>query len=166
MIWWLVFAVFLYLACAALIIAEIFVPSGGIISLFALGCVIGGAVIFFRHSNTAGWIGVVIAVIMIPSVLVFAYRIFPKTRFGKSVTLTPPERQKGDAIPDTDELGEMLGAVGVVLTPLRPVGMCDFSGQRLECVAEGGYVDKEKKVKVINVESTQLTVREIEVEES
>jgi membrane-bound serine protease (ClpP class) len=166
MIWWLVFAVFLYFACAALIVAEIFVPSGGIISLFALACVIGGAVIFFRHSNTAGWIGVVIAVIMIPSVLVFAYRIFPKTRFGKSVTLTPPERKKGDAIPDTEELKELLGAVGLVMTPLRPVGMCDFSGQRLECVAEGGYVDKEKKVKVINVESTQLTVREIEVEES
>ncbi len=166
MVWWLVFAVFLYFACAALIIAEVFVPSGGIISLFALACVIGGAVIFFRHSDTAGWIGVVIAVIMIPSVLVFAYRIFPKTRFGKSVTLTPPERQKGDAIPDTEELKELLGAVGLVMTPLRPVGMCDFSGQRLECVAEGGYVDKEKKVKVINVESTQLTVREIEVEES
>ncbi len=166
MIWWLVFAVFLYFACAALIIAEVFVPSGGVISLFALACVIGGAVIFFRYSNTAGWIGVVIALIMIPSTLVFAYRIFPKTRFGKSVTLTPPERQKGDAIPDTDELGEMLGAVGVVLTPLRPVGMCDFSGQRVECVAEGGYVDREKKVKVINVESTQLTVREIEAEES
>jgi membrane-bound serine protease (ClpP class) len=166
MIWWLVFAVFLYLACAALIIAEVFVPSGGIISLFALMCVIGGAAIFFRHSSTAGWIGVVIALIMIPSTLVFAYRIFPKTRFGKSVTLTPPERQKGDAIPDTEELKELLGAMGVVLTPLRPVGMCDFSGQRVECVAEGGYVDREKKVKVINVESTQLTVREIEAEES
>jgi membrane-bound serine protease (ClpP class) len=56
----------------------------------------------------------------------------------------------------------MLGKVGIVLTPLRPVGMCDFSGQRVECVAEGGYVDKDKKVKVIEVQSTQLTVRMIE----
>jgi membrane-bound serine protease (ClpP class) len=164
--WWLVFAVFLYFLCAALIVAEVFVPSGGIISFFALACLIGGAAIFFRHSSTAGWIGVVIAVIMIPSVLVFAYRIFPKTRFGKSVTLTPPEREKGDAIPDTPELKEMLGAEGIVLTPLRPVGMCDFSGQRVECVAEGGYVDKGNKVKVIHVQGTQLTVREIETEES
>jgi membrane-bound serine protease (ClpP class) len=166
MVWWLVFAIFLYFACAALIVAEVFVPSGGIISIFALACVIVGGVIFFRHSDTAGWIGVGTAVVMIPSVLVIAYKIFPKTRFGKSVTLTPPERQKGDAIPDTPELKEMLGAVGLVVTPLRPVGMCDFSGQRLECVAEGGYVDKDKEVKVINVESTQLTVREVEVEES
>ncbi len=160
--WWLVFAIFLYFACAVLIIAEVFVPSGGLISLCALACLIVGAVIFFQHSATAGWIGIGIAFVMIPGVLIFAYKIFPKSRFGKSVTLNPPERQQGDAIPDTSELKELLGEVGVVLTPLRPVGMCDFSGQRVECVAEGGYVDKDKKVKVIDVESTQLTVRMIE----
>jgi membrane-bound ClpP family serine protease len=162
MVWWLVFAVFLYFACATLIIAEIFVPSGGLISLCALGCLVGGAVIFFHYSTIAGWIGIGIATVMIPTVLIFAYRIFPKTRFGKSVTLTPPERQQGDAIPDTSELKKLLGKVGIVLTPLRPVGMCDFAGHRVECVAESGYVEKDKKVKVINVESTQLTVRTIE----
>jgi len=164
--WWLIFAIFLYFACAALVLAEVFVPSGGIISIFALACVIVGGVIFFKYSTTAGWIGLVTAVIMVPSVLVIAYKIFPKTRFGKSVMLTPSDRKQGDAIPDTSELKEMLGAVGLVVTPLRPVGMCDFSGQRLECVAESGYVDKDKKVKVIDVESTQLTVRVIEVEET
>lgn len=162
MFWWLVFAIFLYFACAALIVAEVFVPSGGLISIFALACLVGGIVIFFNYSVIAGWIGVGIAAIMIPAVLVVAYKMFPKTRFGRSVTLTPPERQQGDAVPDTSELKDMLGAVGIVLTPLRPVGMCDFSGRRLECVAESGYVHKGKKVKVIDVESTQLTVRIIE----
>jgi len=99
---------------------------------------------------------------MIPTVLVAAYKAFPNTRFGKSVTLAPPERQRGDAIPDTAELKELLGSEGVVKTPLRPVGMCDFSGRRVECVAESGYVEKEKTVKVIEVEGTQLTVRVIE----
>jgi membrane-bound serine protease (ClpP class) len=160
--WWLAFAVFLYFACAALIIAEVFVPSGGLISICALACLIGGIVIFFRHSTTAGWAGVIIAVVMIPSVIVIAYKVFPHTRFGKSVTLAPPERQRGDAIADTPELKGLLGAVGVVITPLRPVGTCDFSGQRVECVAEGGYVDKGRKIKVIHVEGTQLTVRVVE----
>jgi len=160
--WWLVFAIFLYFACAALIMAEVFVPSGGIISIFALACLVGGITIFFHHSTTTGWVGIGTAAIMIPTVLIIAYRMFPRTRFGKSVTLTPPERELGDAIADTAELKELLGAVGVVITPLRPVGMCDFAGQRVECVAESGYVNKGKKVKVIEVESTQLTVRAIE----
>jgi membrane-bound ClpP family serine protease len=160
--WWLAFAVFLYLASALLIIAEVFVPSGGIITLCSVACLVGGIAIFFQRSTTAGWAGIFIAFVMIPSVIVVAYKILPKTRFGKSVTLTPPQRQQGDAIPDTDELKGLLGAEGVVTTPLRPVGMCDFSGRRVECVAEGGYVDKGQKVKVIDVESTQVTVRALE----
>jgi len=160
--WWLLFAVFLYFVCAVLIIAEVFVPSGGLLSILALACLGGGIAMFFRHSILAGWIGVGIAAAMIPAVLIFAYKLFPKTRFGKSVTLTPPKRQQGDAVPDTQTIKKLLGEVGVVLTPLRPVGMCDFSGRRIECVAESGYVDKGKKVKVIDVESTQLTVRTIE----
>jgi membrane-bound serine protease (ClpP class) len=159
--WWLVFGIFLFFASAALIIAEVFVPSGGLISVCAFACLIGGIAIFFNRSTAFGWIGLVIAIIMIPSVLVIAYRIFPKTRFGKSVTLAPPQRRQGDAIPDTDQLKELLGETGVVLTPLRPVGTCDFSGQRVECVAESGYVDKGEKVKVIHVQGTQLTVRVI-----
>ena len=162
MSWWLIFAIFLYLACAALIIAEVFLPSGGLISICALACLIGGVAIFFHHSNTVGIGGIGVAIVMIPSVLIIGYKILPKTRFGKSVTLAPPERQQGDAVPDTPELKNMLGAVGVVISPLRPVGMCDFSGRRIECVAEGGYVDKGKKIKVIKVESTQLTVRELQ----
>jgi membrane-bound serine protease (ClpP class) len=160
--WWLIFAVFLYFVCAALIVAEVFVPSGGLISVFAIGCLVGGIAIFFHYSVVAGWVGVGIAAVMIPVVLVIAYKMFPKTRFGKSVTLNPPKRQQGDAVPDTAQLKELLGAVGVALTPLRPVGMCDLSGRRVECVAESGYVDKGKKVKVIDVESTQLTVRIID----
>jgi membrane-bound ClpP family serine protease len=160
--WWLAFAIFLYFVCAALILAEVFLPSGGLLGVCALVCLIGGVAIFFQHSTVAGLVGIGIAIAMIPSVLAVAYKIFPKTRFGKSVILTPPQREHGDAIPDTPELKGLLGAVGVVLTPLRPVGMCNFSGQRVECVAESGYVDRDKKVKVINVESTKVTVRVIE----
>ena len=91
--WWLVLAVFLYFACAILLVAEVFIPSGGMISICALACLIGGIAIFFHHSIVVGWIGIVVAVIMIPAIVIIAYKRFPKSRFGKAVTLTPPERQ-------------------------------------------------------------------------
>ncbi|MGD9109863.1 MAG: NfeD family protein [Phycisphaerales bacterium] len=160
--WWLLLAVFLYFACAVLIVAEIFVPSGGLISICALVCLIGGLMIFFQSSAVAGWVGIVAALIEVPVVLIIAYKIFPKTRFGKTVTLAPPVPDAGEGVPDTADLKELLDETGEVITPLRPVGMCDFSGRRVECVAEGGYVDNGKKVKVIKVESTQLTVREVQ----
>jgi membrane-bound ClpP family serine protease len=158
----ILFAVFLYFICAILLITEVFVPSGGLISILALACLIGGLTIFFNRSTMAGWIGIIVALVMIPIVLIGAYKLFPKTRFGRSITLEPPERRQGDAIPDTDTLKMLLGDEGVVMTPLRPVGMCDFSGRRIECVAEGGYIKKNTRVKVIKVEGTQLTVRAVE----
>ena len=152
-------AVLLFLACAALLIAEVFIPSGGILSIISMGCLIGGLVIFFKHNTTMGIVGITVALIMIPAVLVAAYKFLPDSRLGKKVFLSPPERQKGDAIPDTDELKHMLGAVGSVITPLRPVGMVDFDGNRIECVSESGFIENDNNVKVIKVEGTQLTVR-------
>lgn len=160
--WWFVFALFLYFLAATLIVVEVFVPSGGLITICSLACLSGGLLIFFQHSPTAGWVGVLIAAVIIPSELVVAYKIFPHTKFGKKVLLTPPQREPGEAISDTKEIQGLLGATGTVITMLRPVGMCDFSGRRLECVAESGYIEKGKRIKVIRVESTQLTVRVVE----
>ena len=161
--WWLLLAVFLFLLCAVLLVAEIFVPSGGIISVLAITSLIAGLVICFKHSMATGVLGIVVAIIMIPATLVMAYRALPGTRFGKAVMLSPPERNSGDAIPDTVQLSEMLGKTGKVLTPLRPVGMVEFEDNRLECVAESGFVSKGETVKVIKIEGTQLTVRIIEI---
>jgi len=160
--WFILLAVFLYLACALLLVAEVFVPSGGLISICALACLAGGLTIFFQKSTAAGIAGIIVAAVMIPFVLTLAYKLFPKTRFGQVVSIQPPTRQAGDAVPDTSALKNLLGDVGLVLTPLRPVGMCDFSGQRVECVAESGYTERGKKVKVIRVQGTQVTVRIID----
>ena len=108
----------------------------------------------------AGWAGIVVAIVMVPLLLLTAYRVLPNTRFGKRVILSPPVRERGDAISDTPELIALLGKAGEVLTPLRPVGTCAFEKRRVECVAESGYIQKGKRVKVIRVEGTQLTVRE------
>jgi membrane-bound serine protease (ClpP class) len=157
--WWLVLAVILFLACAALLIAEVFIPSGGILSIFSMGCLMGGLVIFFKHNTTMGIVGITVALVMIPAVLITAYRVLPDSKFGKKVFLAPPKREKGDAIPDTDKLNDRLGDVGSVITPLRPVGMVDFDGSRIECVSESGFIENSNNVKVIKVEGTQLTVR-------
>jgi membrane-bound serine protease (ClpP class) len=144
---------------AVLLVVEIFVPSFGLLAICAITSLVGGIWLFFKESPAVGWVGVGIAAVVVPIVWIITYRLFPKTSFGKSVTLEGPERAKGDAIPDTSDLAKMLGETGLVITPLRPVGMCEFDGQRFECVAETGYVEKDVTIKVIRVEGTQLTVR-------
>jgi membrane-bound serine protease (ClpP class) len=159
---WLLLAVLLYVVGALLVAAEVFVPSGGLLGTGAVICLLAGVAILFRQSTLAGCIGAGVAIVMVPVLLVMAYKLLPKTRFGRQMLLMPPVRQRGDAIADTPELSKLLGATGRVLTTLRPVGMGDFGGRRIECVAESGFVPKGKTVKVIHVEGTQVTVRVIE----
>lgn len=156
---WFLLGLFLIVLAAILLVVEIFVPSFGLLTGCAVASLVGGIWVFFRESTAAGWIGVGIAIVVMPIVWMITYRVFPKTSFGKSVSLAGPKREKGDAIPDTPSLVKMLGKTGVVITPLRPVGMCEFDGERLECVAETGYVERGEVVTVIHIEGTQLTVR-------
>ena len=156
---WLILGGFLIIVGAFLLVVEIFVPSFGLLTACAIASLVGGLWLFFEQGAATGWAGIGFAVVAVPVVWIVTYRRFPKSRFGKGVTLAGPDRAKGDAIPDTADLKEMMGLVGVVVSPLRPVGMCEFDGKKLECVAETGYIDKGTKIKIINVEGTQLTVR-------
>lgn len=157
--WWLLFAVFLYVVCAALIVAEVFIPSGGVLGVCATVALVSGVLLFFQHSTATGLIGLVVAVFMVPSLLVLAYKLLPRTRFGRRVLLAPPVRQRGEAITDASELSRLVGRTGRVLTTMRPVGMCDFDSHRIECVAESGYVQRDTQVQAIRVDGTQVTVR-------
>lgn len=156
---WLTLGILLIIMAAVLLVVEIFVPSFGLLTCCALASLAGGIWLFFKDSTATGWVGVGIAIVVMPIVWIITYRVFPKTRFGKSVSLSGPKRQRGDAIPDTPDLLKMEGKTGVVISPLRPVGMCEFGGKRFECVAETGFVEKGKNIVVIDVEGTQLTVR-------
>jgi len=75
------------------------------------------------------------------------------------VRLGPPARRRGDAVLHMEQLSRLQGMTGHVLTPLRPVGICEFDGHRVECSAEGDYVQKGRTVIVIRVEGMQPTVR-------
>lgn len=160
--WWLLFAVFLYVVCAALIVAEVFLPSGGMLGVCATVALLSGVLLFFQHSTAIGLIGLVVAIFMVPSLLVLAYKLLPRTQFGRRVLLAPPVRQRGEAVTDASELSKLVGRTGRVLTTMRPVGMCDFDGQRTECVAESGFVQRDTHVKAIRVDGTQVTVRVVD----
>ncbi len=82
MVWWYGFGVVLYLAAAGLLTAEIFKPSKGIKGIAALVFVIGGVAVFFRQSIVAGWIGIGIATVMIPVVVIIAWKISLKKYRG------------------------------------------------------------------------------------
>ncbi|MDH7598812.1 MAG: NfeD family protein [Sedimentisphaerales bacterium] len=152
----------LYVASGIILFVEVFVPSGGLLLVCGLASAAGGLVICFRQGQMVGWIGLLEAIVVVPVVFGLTFKILPDTRFGRGVTLTPPQRPIGDGVPDAAQLEGLIGQEGTVLTPLRPVGICRITGKRIECMAEGRYLDPGTRVEVIGIQGAQLTVRPIE----
>ena len=49
---------------------------------------------------------------------------------------------------------------GETLSVLRPAGIGDFDGVRLNVVTEGGFIDKGQPVEIVRVEGSRIVVRQ------
>ena len=156
---WILFAVVLLILCAILLVFEIFIPSLGLLTAMALLC-LGSAIVIFFQMTALGWIGVWIAIVLIPITWVLVYKLLPKTSIGRVLELKKVEQAMG-GIPDQEHLESLMGQSGIVLTPLRPVGMCEFDSKKVVCVADTGYIEKQTQVKVIHIEGNKITVRKL-----
>ena len=155
----ILFAIFLYIVCAVLMVMEIFIPSFGLLSLLALGAFLWGAFLFFQIGTTVGWVGLGTAIVVIPTFWIITYKVFPKTSLGRSMVLNNEPRPVGDAIAEKEQLAALVGKSGKTLGPLRPVGGCEIDGLRVACTAEVGFIPKGAEIEVIRVEGNTVTVR-------
>jgi len=157
-------ALVLQMAGIVLLIAEIFLPSHGLLTIMALACLGSGIYMAFKYGETAGYLSILATVIILPTFAVLAVKVWPRTPFGRRIA--PPNRPADITdVPTAQvelELQKMLGKKGRALTPLRPVGTCEFDGQRLECIAETGIVQKDSTVVAVAVQGRSLIVRPCE----
>jgi len=152
--------VLLYLICTAILVAEIFIPSHGVLSLVAFG-ILGFAVYeTFLISGVLGLISLSALVILIPTSVLFVVKTWHRTPIGKRICPPNPQLGEKDRMP-VENLKAVIGQRGRTVTLLRPVGTCDFQGRRLECKAEQGVIQKDVEVEAIGLTDRTLVVRSV-----
>jgi membrane-bound serine protease (ClpP class) len=53
----------------------------------------------------------------------------------------------------------LLGRSGTTLTPLRPAGIADVDGQRIDVVSDGEFIDSGVPITVSRVDGNRIVVR-------
>lgn len=53
------------------------------------------------------------------------------------------------------------GARGTAVSPLRPAGIADIDGERIDVVSEGDYIDAGEPIEVLRVEGNRVVVRHV-----
>ncbi len=132
-----------------LIVGELLLPAHGTLGIIGGGAILGAIGIGF-HMNQ--WLGVgmlIVTLIVAP----FAATLWPRT-VGKRMIL-----QSIESTAHPPHVG--LGKIGVAVSDLRPMGWCEFDDERHEVRAEMGVIPNGRQVRVVNIESGRLVVREV-----
>jgi membrane-bound ClpP family serine protease len=141
-----------------LFLAEAFIPSGGLIGMLAVGFV-GVSLYLAFTTTTLGWLFLLVTVVLLPLTFALAVHLWPRTPLAKYLFLKPPEPE--EVVPDGQSLllEHLVGRFGRALTVMRPTGLVDFDGRRLEGMSEEGMIPAGALVRAVQARGGRLVVR-------
>lgn len=148
----------LYGVGVLLLVADFFLPSHGLLTVASLALLGYALYETFQVSEQAGLISLVCLLVGVPAVLGAAIRVWHRTWVGRRISPPNPVLSEEDRLP-LQELEMCVGQIGRTVTPLRPVGMCLFGDQRVECVAESAMIGAGVEVEGIRLTDRTLVVR-------
>jgi membrane-bound ClpP family serine protease len=137
----------------ALLVAELLLPTHGLLGVAGLAAAVAGIVVCTRLNAWAG-LGLTLALVAATPLLWGAWlKVWPKTPVGRRMILTA-------TISQPPEAPVHVGQVGVTVSELRPMGVCELEdGTRVEALSEHGLVPPGTAVRVIAVANNRPTVR-------
>jgi membrane-bound ClpP family serine protease len=152
----LLLPIILQLVGVVVIIAEIIIPSGGILAIVALA-VFGYSlfIVFSDISMTIGFFFVAADLILIPVLVIQGLKLLARS----PVTLRKTLSRKEGVSSQPSELESYMGAQGNAATDLRPAGIAVIDGKRVDVVTRGEYIEKNAAIIVTAVTGNQIIVR-------
>lgn len=152
-------AIVLFVIGIGLLVAEIFIPSFGILGILGIAALIFGISMGAYDSGTAiQSFGIAVAIAAV-IVAVFAY-IFRKRGIWNRFILSEQLTTEKGYVPQISR-ERWVGREGVTLSLLRPSGLAEVDGQRLDVISSGEYIEKGTPIRVVSVDGTRILVKEI-----
>ena len=139
-----------------IIIAEIILPSGGILSVLAISTLGFSLFKAFSISSNIGMIFLIADIIMVPLLVLLGLKLLAKS----PVTLRKTLSKKEGVVSQKESMDQLLNASGIALTDLRPAGSIRIDKKKIDAVTQGEYIDKDTLVHVIEVTGNQIIVKE------
>lgn len=150
-------AIALILIGLALVAVEVYVTPGmnaiGIAGGLAL---VAGVVLAFVEAGSLG--GIIAATGALGAGGAMFYVMWQTGALNHFV-LADVLRTEPEAEREGDARSRYLGQSGIAVTPLRPGGIAEIEGERLDVQTEGGFIASGSRVRVVAMDRTRFFVR-------
>lgn len=138
-----------------LIIIEVFLPGFGLPGIGGIALIGVGVVLSGIHFGTMIAVGVLLVLIAVLAVLiswVLRQVVHGKTRSDLFL------KDKGE-YDVYEDMKVLIGKTGIATSVLRPAGIGDFDGVRLNVVTEGGFIEKDMPIEIVRVDGSKIVVK-------
>jgi membrane-bound serine protease (ClpP class) len=148
-----------------LMLVEMFVSTHGMLVVVALCLDVIGVVMVMSYADRyTGLLTLVAVSLSFPLLMMFILYLWPRTPLGRRLIMSksPQEDATIAAMPVILELEQYRGRIGKAVTPLRPAGVVEFDGRRVDCTSEGMLIEVDVWVKCRDVKAGKVIVRPLE----
>jgi membrane-bound serine protease (ClpP class) len=104
-----------------------------------------------------------IAIVLSVIALWASSRMFPESAFMKRIVLTA---QQGSDYVTSSDFGALVGRLGFATSYLRPAGVANVDGRRVDVLTEGDFVPAGAAIRVTRVEGARIFVKSIAEEKA
>ena len=149
----LVLALLLLAGGAVLLIAELLLPTHGLLGVLGLVAIFASAVSLMWVNQ---WLGIAVLALLVlssPFWIMAALRIWPHTPVGKRMVLTATT-----VTPTTDGAHLTVGQTGTAMTEMRPMGECEFGPARTQAVSQLGIIPAGATVRIVSLDGEKPVV--------
>lgn len=155
-------ALVMMIAGFVLMVVEMYVPGFGLPGISGIVLMVGGIVVM-QPNPLQALILVLISVILLSIAFSIAMHSISKGRLSRS-NLILKAVLGHDQSEEEQDMTYFVGRVGQSRTALRPAGIAEFDGVKLNVVSDGDFVDTQCFVRVQRVDGNRIVVRECDAE--
>ena len=150
-------AVLLLVIGFILVVIEMYVPGFGAPGITGIACLIAGVILKANSALEALIMAIVIIALLCVALSISIHSV-SKGRLAKSKLVLHETATDAGSIGEND-LKYYLDKTGTTTTVLRPAGMGEFDGVKLNIVSDGEFIAAGETVRVIAVEGNRIVVK-------
>lgn len=154
-----------FIVGVGLLVLEVFLPGFGVPGITGIVLEIAAVVLIYVQHGALAALGMTILVLALVALSIsLSLRSVTKGRLSKSNIILNDSESNAEGYSATRDMEVFLGKEGVTNTVLRPAGIAEFDGVKLNVVADGEYIPKDTAVRVDHVDGPRIVVRKLKTE--
>ena len=151
-----------FLIGIGLMVLEAFMPGFGLPGISGIILEVVAVVLTWMNHGPLAALGMTLIILSILAIAIsMSLRSAANGKLSRSKLVLNDTESNEAGYRSTEDLDVLLGREGVTTTVLRPTGMAEFDGVRLNVVSEGEFIQSGTRVQIVRVEGSRILVRTI-----